>query len=749
MPALFIYLIKANIVLTLFYLAYRFGLRRLTFYTLNRYFLLIGITFSAIFPLVDINPFFQHHEQLAGSVTYYAVDWNSLQNYMMQQDPFTIWNLLQYVFWAGVIMMIIRFIIQLFSLLHIHLQSKNGKINNEKVKLIPGKINPFSFFKNIYINPSLHSPEELKTILIHEKVHVREWHTIDILAGEINNIFYWFNPGAWLMKTAIRENLEFITDRKLLRSGVNAKIYQYSLLKTVGILQSTQLANNFSFAHLKHRIIMMNKKRSSRFYLFRYLLLLPVVSVIALVVTSSRGQNIQSKKNNSIVNLQKQGKDTIPVSERNGLPADYKAFLKRNPEVKRLTWWDVGNPPGEATLVNVYLKNGKKEKYHLDNSGEMKKAKEKYGLFPNPQVIYTPPKVKKDTKASLPAPKSRLKPKVKYTPPRVIKDTTIMPQDKQDINGNYFAKKGLQALKEKNYLLAKTYAESALKKNPDNDLAKQELTYIKQMKAYQEKMKEYKEKRGKDEGPKVKVHFTPPKVQTDTFSSGSKPYSVTTFNKVYSIPTAMFVDTVSKNSHKAKAVTIGGGTFKGLVLIDGKIKPLKELDAAEIRSMSVLKGQAAIEKYGEKGKNGVMEIYTNDFAKKHPEQFKKEGVQDPEPSAVTIASKGGITNPLYIVDGNVVDSGFVSQLKGKDIQSITVLKDKKALEQYRGKGKNGVIIIHIKEDKNKPSDTSSYRPSAKNITGGVTHFAINKLHLNPDEPILKAVISWRIKDLAA
>ncbi|TAM93727.1 MAG: hypothetical protein EPN39_19415, partial [Chitinophagaceae bacterium] len=70
MPALIIYLIKANIALILFYLAYRFGLRRLTFYMLNRFFLLFGITFSALFPLLNLNAFFQHHQQLAGSVAY-------------------------------------------------------------------------------------------------------------------------------------------------------------------------------------------------------------------------------------------------------------------------------------------------------------------------------------------------------------------------------------------------------------------------------------------------------------------------------------------------------------------------------------------------------------------------------------------------------------------------------------------------------------------------------------------------------
>lgn len=294
MPTFIIYLIKANIALTLFYLAYRFGLRRLTFYNLNRFFLLFGIAFSALFPLVNINTFFQQHEQLAGSVAYYTPDWSSMQ--LAQPQPFTVWSIIQYVFWVGAVVMTVRLSIQLLSLLRIHIRTKNGIIYHEKVKIMYDRINPFSFFKNIYINPGLHSPEELENILKHEKIHVKGWHTADVLAGEINNIFYWFNPGAWLMKTAIQENLEFITDRKILQSGTDAKAYQYNLIKVSTIPFAVPVANNFNFSHLKMRIKMMNKKKSSGFHLLRYLLLLPVIAIAALIINSSRAQTVSTKK---------------------------------------------------------------------------------------------------------------------------------------------------------------------------------------------------------------------------------------------------------------------------------------------------------------------------------------------------------------------------------------------------------------------------------------------------------------------
>src|SRR3546814_20755908 len=99
----------------------------------------------------------------------------------------------------------------------------------------------------------LHSAEEQRAIIAHEKVHAKEWHTADILAGELNRIFYWFNPGAWLMITAIRENLEFITDRRVISDGTDAKTYQYSLVKARGIRYAYALENTFKIGRASCR----------------------------------------------------------------------------------------------------------------------------------------------------------------------------------------------------------------------------------------------------------------------------------------------------------------------------------------------------------------------------------------------------------------------------------------------------------------------------------------------------------------
>ncbi|MBV7531846.1 M56 family metallopeptidase [Chitinophaga sp. sic0106] len=282
-PEILIYLLKANVALTLCFLAYRLGLRKLTFYTLNRVFLLFGILVAAVFPLININSFIHRHEEI-GQVLNYVPDFRQWQ----ETPHFNYWNILVYAFWAGVLIMIGRFMIQLFSMYKIHRSATDDAINGTTVKVLRSPVNPFSFFRNIYINPVLHQPEEIDDILLHEQVHVRQWHSVDVVMGEINNIFYWFNPGAWLMKSAIRENLEFITDRYLLHQGVDRKNYQYSLLKISGIPYATAIANNFNFSHLKTRIMMMNKKKSSTYHMVRYVVLGALVGGIVLSLNYSR-----------------------------------------------------------------------------------------------------------------------------------------------------------------------------------------------------------------------------------------------------------------------------------------------------------------------------------------------------------------------------------------------------------------------------------------------------------------------------
>lgn len=291
MPELPVYLIKVNVALILFFLAYRFALRPLTFYTLNRFFLVGGIVFSSLYPIVNISELISKNDTINEKLIVIVPDWNSVQQTVVTADPsFNYWSLLIGLFWTGVVIMAMRLIIRLVSLHRVHASSTSETYHIFKYRRVNDEVNPFSFFQNIYLNPGQLKEKDLLSVLKHEQVHVEEWHTLDVLLAEVNVVFYWFNPGVWMIKNAIKENLEFITDRRVLQSGVDHKSYQYSLLEISTLSQKHSLANNFNLPDIKKRIMMMNKKRSSGKQISRYVLLLPVVILLSLVFTVSKAQ---------------------------------------------------------------------------------------------------------------------------------------------------------------------------------------------------------------------------------------------------------------------------------------------------------------------------------------------------------------------------------------------------------------------------------------------------------------------------
>ncbi|MEH6308552.1 M56 family metallopeptidase [Olivibacter sp. CPCC 100613] len=212
--------------------------------------------------------------------------WDDLVTTVPQKDSF--WMAVTILFLSIVLILISRFFIQLISLLKIHRKSEIAIFESFWYRQIWLNISPFSFWKSIYLNQSLHTEDALREILKHETEHVRQLHTIDVLFVEILTICCWFNPAIWLTRSAIKENLEFLTDHKVLESGVDKKKYQYSLIDLTNRTVSPELSNYFNFNALKKRIMMMNKKKSSPLHLGKYLFIVPAVTISAMVFTVSK-----------------------------------------------------------------------------------------------------------------------------------------------------------------------------------------------------------------------------------------------------------------------------------------------------------------------------------------------------------------------------------------------------------------------------------------------------------------------------
>src|SRR5690606_19878094 len=150
MSELIIYLIKANIALALFYIGFRFGLKNLTFYKLNRYYLLFAFIFSSTYPLINWTNLFQGKAGIPKEVLSIVPDWYQFQII----DEGIKWDqIVEIFFWVSVVVFVFGLLIKLSGVLRIHLNSVPSQWAIYPYRKSKEDIVPFSFWKNIYLNP--------------------------------------------------------------------------------------------------------------------------------------------------------------------------------------------------------------------------------------------------------------------------------------------------------------------------------------------------------------------------------------------------------------------------------------------------------------------------------------------------------------------------------------------------------------------------------------------------------------------
>lgn len=391
MPFIASYLLKLSISLCVVYLFYAIVLRRLTFYTWNRWYLL-GYSFLAfLIPFVNISPVLKNN-QLDGHALLELIP------VFVKFSPggpgetsqgFAWWSLLMVGALVGILIMLIRFTIRYISFQRIRRSAQLMVDGGVKVYHVDKSIIPFSFGNAIFINPQLHSEEDLRQIVHHEFIHVKQKHTIDILWSELMCMLNWYNPFAWLIRKAIRQNLEFIADHQVLENGVDKKHYQYLLLKVTGAAHFS-ITQQFNFSSLKKRIVMMNRSRSAKIQLTRFLFLLPLLTVLLLAFRQNVSQQEKPAKTDAkealfqlkhMLSVQSPiAIDTTPKF----VPQDnwQQTFLAENPKVKTVSVEYVRNENDVLPTIVLTRHDGIVEKYDWNVSSAREEFKQRYKQVP-------------------------------------------------------------------------------------------------------------------------------------------------------------------------------------------------------------------------------------------------------------------------------------------------------------------------------------------------------------------------------
>jgi len=280
MKLLLTYLAQSGLCLAVFYLAYELLLKTETFFQLNRIFLVSGLWFSVLIPAFPITSPFRTLIVPASAV---------------DSPPFAAagggfgwagWLLILYG--AGALIFLFRFGLQLAKLRRVVLTYGVRRLRGVKIVAVDRLFSPFSFFDIIFLNPGPSLDANLRRILAHEQVHIRQQHTLDVLFMEIVLSFQWFNPFVWPYKKALQETHEYLADSGVIAQGFSPVRYQLHMFEQNVGASLFEFGNNFKKSQIKRRIIMLSKMKSPGPARLKVLVALPLALGLVLAFAQPR-----------------------------------------------------------------------------------------------------------------------------------------------------------------------------------------------------------------------------------------------------------------------------------------------------------------------------------------------------------------------------------------------------------------------------------------------------------------------------
>ena len=286
MMALLIYSIKSALVLTLLYLPYTLMLRQESFFRMNRITLLTILMLSLVLPMVDIpslatpeQPVVYEMQQRIMLMTQKA---ETTSMSLAATTQATSWlSILAFVYIIGICLALC---IRLWQLFRIGQIIRGGCLWTDKsgkatVYCHIDDVAPFSWMRSIVISESDYKPFG-REILLHEKAHILNRHSIDILFLTLVEAVQWWNPIAYLLGRSLRDVHEYEADDYVLHQGISLHNYQELLVKKALANTSYAFANNFNHSLIKKRIYMMNHPKSNPWLRSKALYILPVTLVV-------------------------------------------------------------------------------------------------------------------------------------------------------------------------------------------------------------------------------------------------------------------------------------------------------------------------------------------------------------------------------------------------------------------------------------------------------------------------------------
>ena len=287
MTSFALYLLESAACLALFYMGFRLFLRKETYFNLNRVYLVGSLFISLVLPAFKItSPILKARASAPMSFTPSVA------------APVQTWDLgetLLLLYTIGVGIFFIRFIFHMIKLFFVVKKYRITRINGIRIVSVDKDFSPFSFLNYIFINDKKMSEHNMRRIIAHEIIHIKQNHTFDILLMEMITVLQWFNPFVWPYKKSLQETHEFLADNGVIAQGFSTAKYQLLMFEQHVGVKLFEFANNFKQSQIKRRITMMSKIKSRGAAKLKLLLIVPLAAFLLLVFAEPKAADTPVK----------------------------------------------------------------------------------------------------------------------------------------------------------------------------------------------------------------------------------------------------------------------------------------------------------------------------------------------------------------------------------------------------------------------------------------------------------------------
>ena len=304
MGIFFVYILKTSVCLAVFYLFYRLLLSKETFHRFNRLALLGVLLLSCLVPLIEVTT------QEASEMNQPFI---ALEDMLLMAEPAPVmeevstsfpWRaLLLLIYLLGILFFLGRHLWSLGRMLRLLRTSRKESLEDGIMLFVHDakEVAPFSWMKSIAVS-KYDLEESGDAVLTHERAHIRNHHSWDLLLAEGCIFFQWFNPAAWLLKQELQTVHEYEADEWVIENGIDAKTYQLLIIKKAVGARLYSIANSFNHSSLKKRITMMIKKKSNPWARLKYAYVLPLAAVAVAAFARPEVSNELAEISNAKVN---------------------------------------------------------------------------------------------------------------------------------------------------------------------------------------------------------------------------------------------------------------------------------------------------------------------------------------------------------------------------------------------------------------------------------------------------------------